>query len=88
MPVCLSEEVVENDGTPVHARVLSEDLVVFRDSEGRLGVLDERCPHRRASLVLGRNGEGGLEVAQRDQAGGKAPQRLATMAQPILVTGL
>jgi phthalate 4,5-dioxygenase oxygenase subunit len=60
IPVCLSEEVEDNDGTPVHARVLGEDLVVFRDSEGRLGVLDAHCPHRRASLVLGRNEEGGL----------------------------
>jgi phthalate 4,5-dioxygenase oxygenase subunit len=60
IPVCLSEEVTGNDGTPVPARVLGEDLVVFRDSEGRLGVLDAHCPHRRASLVLGRNEEGGL----------------------------
>ena len=60
IPVCLSEEVAQADGTPVHARVLGEDLVVFRDSEGRLGVLDAHCPHRRASLVLGRNEEGGL----------------------------
>jgi phthalate 4,5-dioxygenase oxygenase subunit len=59
-PVCLIEEVSEPDGAPVHARVLGEDLVVFRDSEGQLGVLDEQCPHRRASLVLGRNEEGGL----------------------------
>ncbi|HET7729825.1 MAG TPA: Rieske 2Fe-2S domain-containing protein [Usitatibacter sp.] len=60
IPVCLSEEVEEPDGTPVHAKVLGEDLVVFRDSQGRLGVLDERCPHRRASLVMGRNEDGGL----------------------------
>ncbi len=60
IPVCLSEEVPENDGTPVHARVFGEDLVVFRDTDGRLGVLDEHCPHRRASLALGRNEEGGL----------------------------
>ena len=60
IPVCLAEEVEESDGTPVAARVLGEDLVVFRDSEGRLGVLDAHCPHRRASLVLGRNEEGGL----------------------------
>ncbi len=60
VPVCLSEEVLENDGTPVHARLFGEDLVVFRDSAGRLGVLDEHCPHRRASLVMGRNEEGGL----------------------------
>ena len=60
MPACLVEEVPERDGAPVHARVLGEDLVVFRDSEGRVGVLDEHCPHRRASLVLGRNEDGGL----------------------------
>lgn len=59
-PVCLIEEVAEPDGAPVHARVLGEDLVVFRDTEGRVGVLDEHCPHRRASLALGRNEEGGL----------------------------
>ena len=59
-PVCLLEEVGEPDGTPVKARVFGEDLVVFRDSDGRVGVLDEHCPHRRASLVFGRNEEGGL----------------------------
>lgn len=60
IPACLSEEVAEPDGPPVRARLLGEDLVVFRDSDGRLGVLDEYCPHRRASLVLGRNEECGL----------------------------
>lgn len=59
-PVCLIEEVPEPDGTPVQARVFGEDLVVFRDTEGRVGVMDEYCPHRRASLVFGRNEEGGL----------------------------
>ncbi len=58
--ICLSEEVNEPDGTPIRARVLGEDLVVFRDSEGRLGVLGEHCPHRRASLVYGRNEFSGL----------------------------
>jgi len=60
IPACLSEEVSEPDGTPVKVRLLGEDLVVFRDTDGRLGVLDEYCPHRRASLVLGRNEECGL----------------------------
>lgn len=59
-PVCLIEEVSEPDGAPVKARIYGEDLVVFRDSEGKVGVLDEKCPHRRASLVYGRNEEGGL----------------------------
>src|ERR1700681_2729149 len=57
---CLAEEVAEADGTPVHAKILGEDLVVFRDTSGNVGVLDEHCPHRRASLVMGRNEEGGL----------------------------
>lgn len=60
LPVCLSEEVAERDGAPVKARLVGADLVVFRDSKGRLGVLDERCPHRNASLVFGRNEECGL----------------------------
>jgi phthalate 4,5-dioxygenase len=60
LPACMSEEVVERDGTPVRSRLLGEDLVVFRDTEGKLGILGEHCPHRRASLAFGRNEEGGL----------------------------
>jgi len=60
IPACLSEEVAEADGKPVRTRLLGEDLVVFRDSEGRLGVLDEYCPHRRVSLAYARNEECGL----------------------------
>lgn len=60
IPACLSEEVAEPDGKPVKIRLLGEDLVVFRDSDGRLGVLDEYCPHRRVSLAYGRNEECGL----------------------------
>ena len=59
-PVCLLEEVSEPDGARVKARVFGEDLGVFRDTDGRVGVMDEYCPHRRASLVYGRNEEGGL----------------------------
>src|SRR5215470_9807927 len=57
---CLSEEVAEPDGTPLKVRLLGEDLVVFRDSKGRVGVLDEYCSHRRASLLFARNEECGL----------------------------
>lgn len=60
IPALLSEEVSEPDGKPVRVRVLGDNLVVFRDTQGRLGVLDELCPHRRASLVYGRNEECGL----------------------------
>ena len=57
---CLSEEVAEPDGAPVKVRLLGEDLVVFRDSKGRVGVLDEYCSHRRASLLFARNEDCGL----------------------------
>jgi len=60
LPACMSEEVKENDGTPVKVKLLGEDLVAFRDTDGRLGVIDEYCPHRRASLLYGRNEECGL----------------------------
>lgn len=59
-PVCLIEEVREPDGTPIKAQVFGEDLVVFRDTQGRVGVMDEYCPHRRVSLVFGRNEDCGL----------------------------
>ncbi|HUZ75874.1 MAG TPA: Rieske 2Fe-2S domain-containing protein [Stellaceae bacterium] len=60
LPACMSEEVAEPDGAPVRFRLLGEDLVVFRDSKGRLGVLGEHCLHRQASLAFGRNEECGL----------------------------
>ena len=60
IPACLSEEIAEPDGKPVRVRLLGEDLVAWRDTEGRVGLMDEHCPHRRSSLVLGRNEECGL----------------------------
>ncbi len=60
IPAVLSEQVAERDGAPVRVRLLGEDLVAFRDTEGRLGVLGEFCTHRKASLVFGRNEECGL----------------------------
>jgi len=60
LPACMTEEVSTPDCDPVRVRLLGEDLVVFRDTRGRLGALDERCPHRRASLSFGRNEECGL----------------------------
>ncbi len=60
IPACMSEEVSDPDGAPVRVHLLGEKLVAFRDTKGRLGVIDEHCPHRRASLALGRNEECGL----------------------------
>ena len=60
LPACLSSEIAEPDSDPVRVRLLGEDLVAFRDSEGRIGLVKEQCPHRGASLFFGRNEEGGL----------------------------
>jgi phthalate 4,5-dioxygenase oxygenase subunit len=99
---CLSEEVAAPDSKPVKVRLLGEDLVVFRDSKGRLGVLDEYCAHRRASLVFGRNEECGLrclyhgwkfdvegnviEMAS-EPPGTSIPQRIKQKAYPAREAG-
>ena len=59
-PVLLSREAAEPDCDPVRVRVLGEDLVAFRDTSGRVGLLAEWCPHRLTSLYLGRNEENGI----------------------------
>ena len=59
-PVCLIEEGAEADGKPLLVEAVGNRYVAFRDSEGKLGLLDELCPHRRASLVFGRNEDCGL----------------------------
>jgi len=60
VPALLSEEIPEPDCAPVRVRLLSEDLVAFRDSKGKVGLLGEHCPHRGTSLFFGRNEECGL----------------------------
>jgi phenylpropionate dioxygenase-like ring-hydroxylating dioxygenase large terminal subunit len=60
IPALLSAEIADRDGPPVRVRLLGEDLVAFRDTEGKVGLLGEQCPHRSASLALGVNEQGGL----------------------------
>ena len=60
LPVALVEEVREADGPPVRVNIMGEELVAFRDSEGELGLIDARCPHRGAHMFFGRNEECGL----------------------------
>ena len=60
MPAALASELPESDCPPIRVRLLGEKLVAFRDSQGRVGLIDEFCAHRRASLFLGRNEESGL----------------------------
>lgn len=60
IPALLPEELPEPDCAPVRVRLLCEDLIAFRDTDGRIGVLDRWCPHRRVDLFFGRNEECGL----------------------------
>jgi phthalate 4,5-dioxygenase oxygenase subunit len=59
LPILPTADLVAG-GAPRRVRLLGENLVAFRDSAGRVGLLDENCPHRGASLVLARNEECGL----------------------------
>jgi phthalate 4,5-dioxygenase oxygenase subunit len=60
VPALLSEEIPHPDCPPARVRMLGEELVAFRDSQGRIGLLDEHCAHRGTSLFFGRNEECGL----------------------------
>jgi phthalate 4,5-dioxygenase oxygenase subunit len=59
-PALLAEELPEPNCPPVRVQLLSEKLIAFRDSENRLGLIEEFCAHRRVSLWFGRNEESGL----------------------------
>jgi nitrite reductase/ring-hydroxylating ferredoxin subunit len=60
IPAGFTDQIAKPDSPPIRVRLLGEDLVLFRDSQGRVGLLDEKCPHRTASLFFGRNEQGGL----------------------------
>ena len=59
-PFLPSRDLPGNDGIPKRVRLLGEDLVTFRDSNGAVGLVAENCPHRGASLFFGRNEGCGL----------------------------
>jgi phenylpropionate dioxygenase-like ring-hydroxylating dioxygenase large terminal subunit len=59
MPACLSSEVTA-DGDPVRLMIHVRKADRLRDSSGRVGIMDHRCPHRCASLFIGRNEENGI----------------------------
>src|SRR5579862_8275970 len=59
-PACLTEELAKPDDPPVRVRLLGEDLLAFRDTAGKVGLVEAFCPHRRAPLFFGRNEQHGL----------------------------
>lgn len=59
-PIALSTELLDPDGDPIVRKLLGERFVLFRNTEGLVGVIDEACLHRGASMALGRVEEGGI----------------------------
>jgi nitrite reductase/ring-hydroxylating ferredoxin subunit len=60
IPALMSEKIPEPDSAPARVHILGEELVVFRDTNGRIGLVAEHCPHRGTSLFYGRNENCGL----------------------------
>jgi nitrite reductase/ring-hydroxylating ferredoxin subunit len=63
VPALLSSEIAEPDGPQIRVKVLGERLLAFRDTNGRVGLVNEFCRHRGASLFLGRNEECGIRCS-------------------------
>jgi phenylpropionate dioxygenase-like ring-hydroxylating dioxygenase large terminal subunit len=59
LPAALSSELVA-DGAPLRLRLLGEDVLAFRDSSGRAGIVEPYCSHKLAPLFFGRNEDCGL----------------------------
>lgn len=60
LPALLTKQLPDPDGTPVRLRILCEDLVAFRDTNGQVGIIGAFCRHRLAPMFFGRNEECGL----------------------------
>ncbi|HEX8968900.1 MAG TPA: Rieske 2Fe-2S domain-containing protein, partial [Chloroflexota bacterium] len=60
LPAIRSDELPEADGAPLRVRLLGENLIGFRTTSGQVGLIQNHCPHRGASLFFGRNEESGL----------------------------
>lgn len=67
-PVCLSEQIAKPDCDPVRVEFPGVRLVAFRDSVGKLGLVEEGCLHRGVSLALGRNEDEGLRARPQNSS--------------------
>jgi phthalate 4,5-dioxygenase oxygenase subunit len=82
LPVLGAADLPEPDGAPVRLRILGEDLVGFRDTNGAIGVIQAACPHRRAKLFWGRNEDCGLRCAYHGWKFDVAGQCVDTPSEP------
>jgi phthalate 4,5-dioxygenase len=81
-PALLSRELPEAGGPPVKVQLLGEKLIAFRGRGGKVGLLEQRCPHRHANLYWGRNEEDGLRCVYHGWKFGLDGQCLDMPAEP------
>src|SRR5215213_6214782 len=60
IPAARSDELPSPDCPPLRVRLLGENLIAFRTTSGAVGLMQNSCPHRGASMFFGRNEEEGL----------------------------
>jgi len=60
IPAVRSDELPSPDCPPMRLRLLGENLIAFRTTSGQVGIMQNACPHRGASMFFGRNEEEGL----------------------------
>lgn len=82
IPAAVSEELTDPGGAPIRVGLLGERLVAFRGPSGDVGLVKEHCPHRGASLVYGRNEEGGLRCLYHGWKVNAKGQVVETPAEP------
>jgi phenylpropionate dioxygenase-like ring-hydroxylating dioxygenase large terminal subunit len=81
-------EIAERDCPPVRVQIMGEKLVAFRDSEGRIGVIDEFCAHRGVSLWFGRNEECGLRCPYHGWKFDVTGQCVDLPSEPAMASGI
>lgn len=81
LPVCLGSDLAPG-GAPKRVRLLGEDFVAYRSPDGKVGLIDEACPHRRASLALARNEACGLRCIYHGWVMSSDGRVLETPAEP------
>lgn len=83
VPALHAWELPEPDCPPVRVQLLGEKLIAFRDSAGRLGLIDEFCAHRGVSLWFGRNEQGGLRCPYHGWKYDVAGQCVELPSEPV-----
>ena len=63
IPAAFSHQIEKPDSPPIRVKLLGENLIAFRDSSGKVGLIDQYCRHRQTDVFFGRNEEGGLRCA-------------------------